>query len=72
MSKSKKPEKFSKVSAVKSNARDRVGMPKPSTVITPKNKRAPKYKEDLLTECPWRDDLFDEEWEELQREFEGQ
>lgn len=38
-------KKFSKVKAVKDNARTRVGQPKPSRVITPKTKRAPKYKD---------------------------
>jgi hypothetical protein len=44
MSKSIKKQTFSKVSAVKSNARDRVGTPKASFVITPKNQRPSRYK----------------------------
>jgi hypothetical protein len=44
MAKSKKKDTFSKVSAVKSNARDRVGTPKASFVITPKNQRPPRFK----------------------------
>jgi hypothetical protein len=49
MSKAKK-ETFSKVKAVKSNARDRVGTPPPERVLPdPKQKRAikPKHKETL-------------------------
>lgn len=38
-------KKFSKVKAVKANARKRVGSPKPSRVITPKTKKKPKYPE---------------------------
>ena len=44
----KKQKKFSKVAAVKSNARERVGNPKASFVITPKTKRNPRYKENWL------------------------
>ena len=49
MSRAKK-ETFSKVKAVKSNARDRVGAPPPERVLPdPKQKRAvkPKHKETL-------------------------
>jgi len=49
MSKAKK-KVFSKVTAVKSNARDRVGTPPPERVLPdPKQKRAaqPKHKETL-------------------------
>jgi hypothetical protein len=49
MSKSKK-KVFSKVTAVKSNARDRVGTPPPERVLPdPKQKRAekPKHKQTL-------------------------
>lgn len=49
MSKSKK-QAFSKVKAVKANARDRVGTPPPARVLPdPKEKRAtkPKYKSTL-------------------------
>jgi hypothetical protein len=49
MSKSKK-QSFSKVKAVKSNARDRVGSPPPERVLPdPKQKREikPKHKETL-------------------------
>lgn len=49
MSKAKK-KIFSKVAAVKSNARDRVGTPPPERVLPdPKQKRAekPKHKETL-------------------------
>jgi len=38
-----KIKKFDAIAAVKSNARDRVGSPKPSAIIVPKNKRKPKY-----------------------------
>ena len=55
MAKNRKNRKFDKVAAVKSNARDRVGTPKTTEVITPKNKREPKYKES------WIDLLDDEE-----------
>lgn len=64
MSKSRKPEKFSKVSAVKSNARDRVGTPKASFVITPKNQRPPRYKKS------WNTILDEEEEFELYPEYE--
>ncbi len=50
MSKSKK-QVFSKVKAVKSNARDRVGTPPPERVLPdPKQKRTikPKHKETLV------------------------
>ena len=57
MAKSKR-QKFSKVAAVKSNARDRVGTPKASFVITPKNQRPSRFKE---TWC----NILDEE-EELE------
>jgi hypothetical protein len=40
----KKKDVFSKVSAVKSNARDRIGTPKASFAITPKKDRALRYK----------------------------
>lgn len=46
MSRSKRLPKFDKVAAVKSNARDRVGTPKATQIITPKVKRKPKYKKD--------------------------
>jgi len=55
MAKSRKKQTFSKVSAVKSNARDRVGTPKASFVITPKNQRPSRYKK------TWRDVLDEEE-----------
>jgi len=48
MSRSRRRQKkdvFSVVAAVKSNARDRIGTPKASFVITPKNQRSPRYKE---------------------------
>lgn len=44
----KRQKKFSKVSVVKENARERVGQPKPSFVLIPKHKRRPKYRENLL------------------------
>jgi hypothetical protein len=59
LAKSKK-KVFSKVTAVKSNARDRVGTPPPAQVLPdPKQKRAtkPKHKETLA-------DLIDKTGEE--------
>jgi hypothetical protein len=59
MSKAKK-QVFSRVKAVKSNARDRVGTPPPERVLPdPKQKRAvkPKHKETLA-------DLMDKTGEE--------
>ncbi len=53
MSKNKKLKPFSKVSAVKSNARDRVGQPKSTQIIIPKFDKSPKYKKSLR-------DLIDE------------
>jgi len=47
MSRSKKKDVFSKVAAVKSNARDRIGMPKSSFVITPKSEKPARYKPSL-------------------------
>lgn len=47
---------FSKVAQVKSNARDRVGTPKASFVITPKSEKPPKYKPSLR-------DLLSDDWE---------
>jgi hypothetical protein len=42
----RKPARFSAAKAVKANARERVGQPKPSRVVesTPKTGRAAKYK----------------------------
>ena len=53
---SKKKNTFSKVSAVKSNARDRIGMPKASFVITPKSEKPSKYKPSLR-------DMLRDDWE---------
>ena len=47
MSRSRKKDVFSKVVAVKSNARDRIGTPKPSFVITPKSEKPSRYKPSL-------------------------
>lgn len=38
-------KRFSKVKAVKDNARTRIGQPKPSRIIVPKKNKQPKYKE---------------------------
>jgi hypothetical protein len=51
----RKPEKFSVTKAVKSNARDRVGQPKPARVVEtePRTGRAVKHKpklEEILRE----------------------
>ncbi len=47
----RRPEKFSIVKAVKANARDRVGQPKPERVIidnqTRENSRKPKHRQTL-------------------------
>jgi hypothetical protein len=45
----RKPEKFSATKAVKANARERVGQPKPARVVDtePKSGRAEKYKPKL-------------------------
>lgn len=45
----KKAAKFSATKAVKANARERVGQPKPARVVdeTPKTGRQAKYKEKL-------------------------
>jgi hypothetical protein len=59
MSRTKK-DVFSKVSAVKSNARDRIGTPKASFAITPKRDKEPRYKtslKDLLSDDDEKDDL---------------
>jgi hypothetical protein len=49
MSRKKKPAKFSATKAVKANARERVGQPKPVRVVDekPKTGRQAKYKENL-------------------------
>jgi hypothetical protein len=49
----RKPQKFSAAKAVKANARERVGQPKPSRIIAdePRTPRSTKYKpklEDLI------------------------
>jgi hypothetical protein len=62
-SKIRKPGKFSKVTAVKLNARDQVGTPKASFAITPKNQREPRYKES------WQD-YADSEFEDLKEDLE--
>jgi len=46
-SKIKKNEKFDVGAAVRNQAREIVGQPKSTVAITPKNRRDPKYKEDL-------------------------
>ena len=65
MAKSRKRDTFNKVSAVKSNSRDRIGTPKASFVITPKTERKPKYKENWSNVATWNDvyvdDYFGEE-----------
>ena len=45
----RKPARFSAAKAVKANARERVGQPKPSRVVTdtPKTGRGAKYKTSL-------------------------
>jgi len=45
----RKPARFSAAKAVKANARERVGQPKPSRVVTtaPKTGRAAKHKASL-------------------------
>jgi hypothetical protein len=58
MSKTNKKKTFNKVSAVKSNARDRVGMPKSSFVIQPKNEKIPRFKKS------WRDYCIENDMEE--------
>jgi hypothetical protein len=64
MSKNKK-QTFSKVAAVKSNARDRVGTPKASFAITPKTQRPSRYKK------TWVDVLDEEEEIELYPDYEN-
>ena len=46
----KQPAKFSATKAVKANARERVGQPKPARVVDekPKTGRRAKYKEKLV------------------------
>ena len=65
MSNKRKAGKFSKVAAVKSNARDRVGTPKASFVITPKSKRPSRYKPS------WIDFLDEEDASECGKESEN-
>jgi len=53
----RKPNRFSAAKAVKANARERVGQPKPARVIEPRPRtgRAAKYKpklEDILEKEP--------------------
>ena len=58
MSKSKRRNKkdvFSVVSAVKSNARDRVGTPKSSFAITPKADKPERHKRNFLREIDTED-----------------
>ena len=56
-SKLKKEKKFDVGAAVRSNARDRVGTPKASFAITPKNEREPRHKKTWQEFC---DDEFAE------------
>lgn len=53
MKRRRRPQQFSAAKAVKANARERVGQPKPSRIVAdkPRNGRHAKYKErteDLL------------------------
>jgi hypothetical protein len=44
----RRPEKFSVVKAVKANARDRVGQPRPEQVINDqKSRRKPKHRQTM-------------------------
>jgi hypothetical protein len=61
MSRSRRRQTFSKVTAVKSNARDRIGSPKATFIITPKNKRPERF------EKSWIENLDEEEEIELIR-----
>ena len=62
-SKIRKSKPFNAVKAVKSNARDRVGEPKPSQVIVPKSKKEPRFKDD------WNN-YIDEEFANLKEDLE--
>ncbi|MDR3793208.1 MAG: hypothetical protein P4L03_07500 [Terracidiphilus sp.] len=55
--KKRKPGKFSATKAVKANARERVGQPKPSRVVEtePREGRRAKYKERLEKQAEMED-----------------
>jgi len=62
-SKIRKEKKFDVGAAVRLNARDRIGTPKASFVITPKNEREPRHKKSWEEYC---DDEFTELSESLE------
>ena len=62
-SKIHKEKKFDVGAAVRANARDRIGTPKSSFIIIPKNERAPRHKKS------W-DEYIENEFDELAESLE--